>query len=378
LLPLIVIVAGLVPIAVFVNPHKEGASRANVVDTYLGALPISSNDPLRTLRTLGLPERCAPLIGINWFLPRGENVRETCPEVLRLPSSTFLKVAAHEPATILVALAKAAAPSQNAFSGFIGFVAGVRYGGFEAIPPWARSLWEGLFLSLPARYFVVALAVAMVLSLLLFVIVVVLFFRRRIESKAFAISYYLSLLGICYGYTLATSVLGDGFGDLGKHVLLGSTCLAAGLIAACGFFALTSMSRIHRSLRIPAALVLSAAIACAYPLLIAYQGLSLAMGVMDNPGNVRLKAGPIRIEGWALDPFGVAFVEARSGDSRIQAAYGGGHADLQRVFPTMPNSSHAAFSVEVPGGFVMPEHPVLSIVVTNIFGVETEIDRRRL
>jgi hypothetical protein len=368
----------LVPCAVFLAPGKKGVLAPNRMDAYLGALAWSSSDPRATLARLGLPQRCEPLVGATAFRRRGEDVATLCPEVHRLGMAAFVPVLVHEPLTVIVSLARALAPGQNAFTGYLGFVAGMRYGRFENVAPWARSAWEPLFMRLRARHYVVLVVFAACVGILCALAYAILAFRRP-RGAGFAIALYLSLLVLCYAYALATSVLGDGFADIGKHLGLGSAALAAALIAGMGWWLATWRSDSTRIMRLVTHGIVLLAGAATVPVVAAYRELPLAMGVIDEPGETRPPAdAAVEVRGWALDPYGVRAVEARVGALRFAAQDDLPYPEVARVFPNFARAARSGFRVVVPAGTLTPQAPDLRIVVTNTLGRETEIDRRRM
>ena len=369
--------AAVVPVVVFLWPGKIGAMAPNRVDTYLGALPSSSKDPLRTLQRLGLPARCAPMVGGTWFRPRGEKIDELCPEVFKLGNAAFLKLLVDEPGTLAVALARSLAPSQNAFSGYLGFVAGSRHGRFESVAPWARSAWEPLFMELRARHYVALVAFAGCAGLLAAFAYLGLAVRHA-WTRGFAFAFYLTLLAACFAYTLATSVLGDGFADMAKHALLGSMALAAALVAALGWSMLAWTPALGGAARAATVAVIGLSAAGAFLLMGEYRKLALAHGVIDRPGDTRLDGGAVELFGWAWDPYGVDSIHARVGTHRYFGRYGLDRGDVHRVFPTLPRAASSGFTIQVPAGAISPAAPDVVVYATNRLGVETEIDRRRL
>ena len=372
------LVIALVPCAVFLAPGKKGVLAPNRIDTYLGAIAWSSDKPRDTLARLGLPPRCEPLVGATAFRRRGEDVATLCPEVQRLGMAGFVPVLVEEPRTVAVALARALAPGQNAFTGYLGFVAGMSYGRFEHLPAWTRSLWEPLFMHLRARHYAMLVAFAACIGALSTLAYAGLSFRRP-RGAGFAMGFYLASLALCYAYALSTSVLGDGFADIGKHLGLGSMALAAGLLAGLGWWLATWRPEATRASRVGTYGIAIIAAALAIPLVGAYRDLSLGMGVIDEPGEKRLAPGEaVEVSGWALDPYGLRSVEARVGAARFRAQDDVRYPEVARVFPNFARAAYGGFRVVVPAGALTPEAPDLRIVVTNTLGHETEVDRRRL
>ena len=367
--------AAVLPIAIFLSPGKSGAHPANFVNTYLGALASSSPDPSRTLDLLGLRRDCANLVGGSWFRRRGEDLGTVCPEVLTLGTASLLSLIAFEPSTIGIALAREIAPSQNVFTGYLGFVEGAVFGRFELLPAWARSPWEAIFVQLRPRHYAFLLAFAGAVSLLA-ALAYLRLLRQPGRSVEQGMALYIAMLGATLGYTHATSVLGDGFSDAGKHLALGGVALAASMVAWLGW-CISSWTSPERIVRWTTPAIIASSIFCAMGFMHVYQKLPLAFGVIDLPEG-RLDAGDVEVRGWALDPFGIAALEARIGSRSFPVREGLPKPEAARIFPAFAGAADSGFHVSIPAGVLTPASPVLRIVAVNRRGVETEIDRRRL
>src|SRR5690606_36688987 len=75
------------------------ADRSNAL---LGALLPASADAIRTAHRLGLPESCASLEHATWYLRRGRDVQDECPELAQVSSLRMAQVALREPGTVAV------------------------------------------------------------------------------------------------------------------------------------------------------------------------------------------------------------------------------------------------------------------------------------
>ena len=367
------IVAALVPIAAFFVPGNEGAYRANRVDTYLYALAGASDVPSRTLAALGLPPRCSVFVGTTYYRLRGESIESECPEVFKLSPVAFVELAASEPRTLVSALARALAPSQNVYYGTVGVLAGRENASVDSLQPWARSAWQALFTDLRPSWYAGLAMLALMASF-----VALLVGGWRAASPAGVLAGYAAMLAVCYAYTFATAVLGDGAADAGKQALLAGVSLAAWLLAAPAL--LLAPIGAGRGVAVAGLAILAwlAGIVLAAWLATLYRMEHLAIGVIDAPAGNRLPPGDATVRGWALDPVGVTAVDAELDGRRIAAAAGLPHPGTQRVFPSFPRAGHAGFSIEVPAAMLPPGTHDLRVYATNRLGVRTEVDRRRL
>ncbi|MFC1719777.1 hypothetical protein ACFL00_01380, partial [Pseudomonadota bacterium] len=79
--------------------QKTSIDDANRINTLFGTLLPAHPDPGYLAERLGLPDNCADLANTSWYLTRGRNHREDCPEAFELSRARILLVFALEPAT---------------------------------------------------------------------------------------------------------------------------------------------------------------------------------------------------------------------------------------------------------------------------------------
>ena len=360
------VVAACIPVMLYVLPMSDAPrpTAAFRLDAYLGALAASSSDAPRTLARLGLPQRCDALVGASWHHLRGERVEVACPEVAALPLSAFVPLLVQEPGTMLRAAAALLVQGQNAFSGMLGVVEGREYATLQDLAGWRRSLWAPLFQQVPAMAWpgLVAGIVAAACG-------AVLFLAWRNARPQAAVGMLCAALAIVIAFVAATSLVGDGFADAGKHLTMLSVALVALLVVLPVAF-------VSRGI---APLALAAGIA----MILAGAGVAwwmqdqpLGFGVLDTPEDNRFEGGSTHLRGWALDPQGVERVDILVGDAAIAARYAVAKPGLDRVFPAQPDARAGGFEAEVPGALLRPG-AVMRIVVVNRRGIRSEVDRRR-
>ena len=364
--------AAALGIAAFFVPGNEGAYRANRVDTYLGAMAGASNDPSRTLAALGLPARCAPFIGTTYYRLRGESLDAQCPEVFALPAGAFVTLLRSEPRTVATAMARALAPSQAAYYGFVGVLAGHREATASMLAPWARSAWVPLFDWLRPSWYLELVVFMLAASLAAFAAA-----GWRAASPPGVLCSHVSMLAVVYVYAFVTAVLGDGAADAGKQVLLGSLALAAWVVALPFMVLASWRASAHLGVRATVLAAWIGALVFAAWTVTLYRAERLAFGVIDVPAGRSLAGGSV-VTGWALDPVGVARVEATWDGRPIAARDSLPSPGPARVYPSLPRAATAGFEIALPGALLTPGMHELRVYVVNRRGVRTEVDRRRI
>jgi hypothetical protein len=193
-----------------------------------------------------------------------------------------------------------------------------------------------------------------------------------------ALPAYLVLLAIAFAYSLGTTAFGDGFSESARHNLLGTACLYAWLVAALVLILKTLGGEATAWQRVALIVALAAAGGAMLPLAKWADGRRLAIGVVDDPLGNRVSPAGFTVRGWALDPSGVAEVNASIGSRRLAATTGQPSSHVQRIFPSYPESKRAVFIIDVPAEALATLPAEMRVEVKNARGVVTEIDRRRL
>jgi hypothetical protein len=367
-------------------PHPANVKMVNRADAYLGVVVPASSDTHRALGTLGLPDRCAPVVGATWYLQRGETLADTCPEVFKLSSVAFVKLAAVEPEVVPRSLARVLPMTQELSPPYLGILQGEKNAGLSQLPWWLVSPLHALAWRLPSMVYVAM--VMIVIMAVPFALLAALGWARPSRTQHGTELLLAMLLGGIAAYALATTVFGDGTSEAARHFIAGGLAVYAAWIAL--IFAIPSL--VMRWIATPRECILemvTAAVAIIAIVLACRVALNwsvaqpLAIGTLDVPsGRIVPPWMPLALRGWALDPSGIESVTVEAGSVRREAHYGEDVPDLKRTFPGYPDSDAGGYSITLlPGEIAQPgsSDPVtLRILAKSRAGPTMEIDRRRL
>ena len=375
--------------AFFLLARPEVIVQANRTDAYLGMVLPSSPEPARTLATLGLPETCAPLIGSTWYRQRGESVHQACPQVFKLSSFAFLKLAPDEPATLGRALVRALPAVQSVSPSYVGTLEGARGTPLQELPAWAFSPLDWIALRMPSAVFVALTWATFLIAPAALIALVVL---RRWRGDPLAPLLLAMLLGGTAIYAFATTVFGDGFSEASRHYLPGALAMYSLLIATLvGIPALL----VHWT-RAPKENLLEGAVGLVSLGVAVFVGMQVlqwsqaqpaAIGVLDEPQGKQVSAAGFKLNGWALDPAGVESVQVHVGNLQRPATYQQvspvpGALRIETIHPGYPDAERPGFILNLgPEDLARagaPNPVLLRIEVKNRNGVVTEVDRRYL
>ena len=365
-------------------PRPVAITEANRADAYLGVvLPASSNPPA-ALATLGLPARCAPMIGATWYLQRGEDIHVVCPEVTRLPSTAFLRFLSAEPQLLARAAVRVLPATQAVAPPYVGTLAGTTRQEIGDLPWWRGSLLHAIVPWVPGVAFALLVAATIVAA---FVGAAIAVARLLLRSNPGGGPLLAMLLGGTALYALATTVFGDGLSEAARHFLAGWLAMACALIAACAGL----VEAVRRAVREPRSLRWTAPVSIVIVALGAWAVIEarewtraqpLALGVVDEPLGRSLAPTDVVVRGWAVDPFGVGRVESTLGEIKRAALPDPKPALPEPRLPGYPEHGRARFQVAFTAEELMRETAngpaILRTTVTSRAGAVTEIDRRTI
>ncbi len=368
-------------------PHPATVKMANRADAYLGLIVPASSDTHRALATLGLPDRCEPLVGGSWDLQRGEILKDACPEVFKLSSVAFLKLAAVEPEIVPRSrIARALPTTQELSPPYLGVLQDAKMAAVNELPWWLASPLHAVVWRLPL--FVYVTMVLVVIASVPLAFLAALGWARPSRTQHGTELLLVMLLGSVAAYALVTTAFGDGLIEASRHFTPGSLAVYAAWIAT--LFALPSL--VLRWIAAPKASILemvavavsvvAIGLACRVSLNWAV-AQPLAIGTIDVPERHVIAPGtPLSVRGWALDPSGIESVAVETGTSRRDSHSGESVPGLKRSFPGYPDVDGAGFSVTLrPDELTQPgstDAVTLRILAKSRAGPTMVVDQRRL
>lgn len=351
--------------------QKTSIDDANRVNTLFGTLLPAHPDPGYLAKRLGLPEDCADLANTSWYLDRGRNHREDCPEAFELSRARIIMVFALEPATSIRLLFRALYQTAAWRLPYLGEVANAsfeRAGGLTGLS--ISGLLSGMSFSIYALFYLIPVW----LGLCAFIALFSLKPAASNGQRAFAMA--LAMLAGLILVVNATALFGDGFSEYGRHAHLAQSACASAwilvLVAVPGMFK-GVQSRKPRPAKTPFRLALAGAviIILAVPLLI--PKLALGYGVLTSPADERAQGSRVLFSGWATEPNGLERVEVIYQDGIANELPYRNSVSLRPYFPI------GEPPVEFSSTLEMGENEAdrnYRIVVTSRSGQKTTIDRR--
>ncbi|HUP96754.1 MAG TPA: hypothetical protein VM073_02370 [Usitatibacter sp.] len=361
-------------------PRPVAVAEANRADAYLGVVLPASSDPASALSRLRLPARCASMIGASWYLQRGDDIHVVCPEVLRLPSTAFLRFAASEPLVLARATARVIPTLQSVAPPSLGTMAGPTKREIAELP-WRRgSMLHAIAYALDGRAFAAMVLATIAGAFVAAPLGIVRILMRRDPGGGALLAL---LLGGTTLYALATTVFGDGLSESARHFLAGWLAVACAVVAFCAGVAGILRRAVREPRSLPRTLPLAVVAALGvWSIVAAHQWARtqpLAIGVVEQPAGRALPMAELVVSGWAADPGGIQSVGVELGDLKREAVH---EPSPQLPFPGYPANGRdrfrTAFTAEEFARATAGGPVLLRTTVASAGGIATEIDRRTI
>jgi len=362
-LALLAVAIGSVALQASTQQRFESIAGANRQNMLFGALLPAADDPVRLAARLGLPPHCAELAYTNWYRPLGRDVAAACPEALQPGLARISAVVATEPGTALTLFGRGLAQSTAWRLPYVGEVAGASFARLGTGP-----------LSLTASFADAAATSSLAAHALFWLIPLLAGFGaawRLMRAAARPAGHVALDVGIasCAGIVAtvwATSILGDGYSELARHLHLGVS-------AVCGGWLLLGVALWQARPR--AALESAATLAIALAICAAGARAPLAVGRLEPPHTDALLDGRVPMAGWVLAPRGAVAVELREAGTVLARFDATPSSQVNRIFPIADRALGSHFEGTFDAGAPRPRTLELFVIAHD--GSAQRIDRRR-
>ena len=374
-LPLLVLIPALA-LQLNLQGRYQTIADANCWNSFFGAALPAAADPAEFVTRLQLPPACAELVHSTWYLQRGRDARVECPQAFRLSRLAWALQLAAEPAALARLVGRGVALSGQWRPSYLGEVAGAEFQRMPAGPlALGASLADGIA-ELPfAPLLLFWTAPALLLLLLLKPRATPVPPERNAENQDRRLAalwlWPLLLLIVLLGW--ASSLVGDGYSELARHLHLAANAA----LVALALVVVSLYTRIWRdgAAALPGLLLLALAFGLPWLALQSWVGAqALAFGVLEQPANESV-AAVNQWRGWAMDPRGIERVDVVHADGSRQALALFPRTELSGIFGAGIGSHGSGFRGPIDPARAAGE---VRIEVVPKRGASTVIDRRWL
>lgn len=362
-LALLAVAIGSVALQASTQQRFESIAGANRQNMLFGALLPAADDPVRLAARLGLPPHCADLAYTTWYRPLGRDIAATCPEAQQPGLARIAAVVATEPATALALFGRGLAQSTAWRLPYVGEIAGANFARLGSGP-----------LGLTASFADAAATSSLGAHALFWLLPLLAGFGAawRLLCAAVRPADLVALdvgIAACAGIVAtvwATSILGDGYSELARHLHLGVS-------AVCGGWLLLGIALWRARPR--AALESAATLAIALTICAAGARAPLAVGRLEPPTADIVLAGNVPLAGWVLAPRGAVAVELRESGAVLARFDVVASPEVSRLFPLADGQRGWRFEGALDVGAPRPRTLELFVIAPD--GSAQRIDRRR-
>lgn len=353
-------------LAIAIQAGRPTLAQANRVDTVFGALLPAADDPAAMAERLGLRRECGGLVHVTWYLRRGHDLEQVCPEALALPLSRIAAGSVRSPIVTARAFLRGVLLAGGWRPSYVGEVAGGSYARVDAGPSVAgfvATLGYGGALAL----WLVPIAAGLVAAVVLW--------RRRKEAAP-PLAVLLLALGAFVASTWASSLFGDGYSELARHLhLAANAALASWLLLVAGIG--SALARRDARLVAGRAGTLALGLFAALAALAFARTQPLAFGALRTPAEATVATPVVTLAGGVLDASPVLRVEALLDDGRRVPLTLAPDDALVAMFPVAEVEQGRSFAGSIDLSATPPGTPVrVRFVATNARGRETAFDQR--
>jgi hypothetical protein len=351
--------------------QKTSIDDANRINTVFGTILPAHPEPGQLAERLGLPENCADLANTSWYLKRGRNHREDCPEAFELSRAKIIMVFVQEPAAGVQLLFRALYQTGAWRLPYVGEVANASFkkaGGVNGL-----SI-AGLLTGISFSVYVILYLLPVWLGICAFMVPLGRKPGTSAELRAFAMT--LSMLAGLVMVVNATALFGDGFSEYGRHAHLAqNACAAAWLLMLVAVLQLSRRTRPrgHYPAKTPMRFALAGSVIMILAVPVLIPKLALGYGVLNEPVDERVPGSEVLLSGWVAEPNGVERVEVINQNGVVTPLPHRGSRALRPYFPI--GELPAEFSAVLKMGENEADR-TFRIVVTSKSGQKTTIDRR--
>jgi hypothetical protein len=380
--PLLILIPALA-LQLGLQRQYQTIADANRWNSFFGAaLPAVDNAP-DFIAHLELPAACAELTHTTWYLQRGRDARVECPQAFALSRLSWALQLAQQPTALARLFGRGIALSGQWRPTYLGELAQARFQRMSSGP-----LGVGASLSNG----VARLPFSGLLCLWIWPLVLVAFAwpQRRASSRpgrpfsellpdlrsaqAIVAIWLWPLLLLIVALGWASSVLGDGYSELARHLhLAANAALVAVLLGVLHFASVLQRRSPGWGRALLTGLVPALLLVAGLQWWIAAQ--SLGFGVLEVPQG-ESAAGQIDVHGWALDPRGIERIDLVFADGNRKPLTLSARPELAGIFGGGIGRHGRDFSGRIEAASTQKGE--LAIEVIPLSGAPTIIDRRWL
>lgn len=213
----------LTSIATFqtINKHNfnnnTSINSANKINTFFHAILPEATDKYEALKALNLPTRCNADIGISWYQAE-QNALNNCPEIQKISRGRLLKLFIQDPPTFFMPIIKFTDEMKFFYPHYLGVIIPGDTNALKKIEYVISISFSNIINKINSSLFFTIIFIFFITSIVTGFIL--LFAYKTLSLELTSYIYLFTIGGLTVGYSIASSVFGDGYIEAAKHSVL--------------------------------------------------------------------------------------------------------------------------------------------------------------
>lgn len=196
---------------------EASINSVNKINTFFYTVLPEAKNKKKALEVLGLPERCNTNIGFSSYHP-DQNALTNCPEVQDVSRAKLLKLFIQDPATLFVPLVKFTEEMKLFYPDYLGLTTADDTHAFEKHKLIKNFSFSHIISKIDSSVFFIIFTILFISSFLTGLFLLLSPKKASLELSSYM--YLLTIGGLTAGYSIVSSVFGDGYTEAAKHAVL--------------------------------------------------------------------------------------------------------------------------------------------------------------
>ncbi len=196
---------------------ETSINSTNKINTFFYTVLPEATDKAQALKILGLPERCNSDIGLSSYHP-DQNSLNNCPEIQKVSRAKLLKLFSQDPATFFVPIIKFTKEMKLFYPDYLGLTIPGDANALKKHEFIKKISFSNIISKIDSSAFFIIVLILFISSF--FTGLVLLLLPKKTPLELSSYMYLFTIGGLTVGYSIASSVFGDGYIEAAKHAVL--------------------------------------------------------------------------------------------------------------------------------------------------------------
>ena len=197
--------------------NETSINSANKINTFFFAVLPEATDKNKALKTLDLPEHCSSDIGVSWYHPE-QNALNNCPEIQKTSRIKLLKLFTQDSATFFIPIKKFTEEMKFFYPHYLGVTIPGDTNALKKINYVIGFSLSNIILKIESSVFFTIVFILFIGSIATGLFLLLMPKKQSLQLTSNI--YLFTTGGMTVGYSILSSVFGDGYFEAAKHSVL--------------------------------------------------------------------------------------------------------------------------------------------------------------